>query len=278
MKAWVRLVTGVVAALALLRIRDARADRSEWAALRSLQPANPQRFAHSVVEELPAPARRYFTFAIAPDTPLLTVAELTMSGRFSLGTKASPNYQAMVARQILAVPSGFVWQMRTRTGLPISGSDAAGWTRFRIAGVIPVARRGGNADHARSAFGRSVAEAVFWTPAAMLPEPGIRWEAVDDSTARVTVTHGKLVQAVDVTVAGDGCPTRVVFQRWSDANPAKTYQLQPFGGLPSDFRQVQGFRVPFHVEAGNMFGSPDYFPFYIADLTGIQFPVARRRR
>lgn len=272
MKAWL-WPAGVTAAFALLRIRDACADQSEWAALRSLQPANPQRFQLSMVAELPAPARRYFEFVIAPGSPLLTVAELTMSGQFSLGKRASPHYQAMEACQILAVPRGFVWQMRTRTGLPISGSDAAGWTRFRLAGIVPVARRGGNADHARSAFGRSVAEAVLWTPAAVLPGPGVRWEAVDDFTARVTVAHMGLEQAVDVTVTGDGRPTQVVFQRWSDANPKKAYQLQPFGGLPSDFRQVQGFRVPWHVEAGNMFGAQEYFPFYIADLTGMQFPV-----
>lgn len=274
MKKWILPVAGAVALLALLRIRDVRADRRQWAALRSMQPANPQIFERSMVAELPDPARRYFEFSIAPGTSLLTVAELAMSGSFSLGNKAAPNYQSIEARQILAAPSGFVWQMRTRSGPPISGSDAAGWTRFRIFGFIPVARRGGNVDHARSAFGRSAAEAVFWTPAAVLPGSGIHWEAVDDSTARVTVTHGGLVQAVDLTVAGDGSPTQVMFLRWSDANPDKAYQLQPFGGFLSDFRQVQGFRVPFHVEAGNMFGTNDYFPFYIVDLAELQFPEA----
>ncbi len=274
MKTLILPVAGAVALLALMRARDARADQREWAALKSLQPANPQFFERSMVAELPDPARRYFEFAIAPGTPLLTVAELAMRGRFSLGNKAAPNYQSMEARQILAAPRGFVWQMRTRSGLPISGSDAASWTRFRIFRFIPVARRGGNIDHTRSAFGRSVAEAVFWSPASVLPSSDVHWEALDVSTARVTITHGRLVQAVDLTVAVDGCPTQVVFQRWSDANPGKTYQLQPFGGFLSDFRQVQGFRVPFHVEAGNMFGSNDYFPFYIVDLAEMQFPVA----
>ncbi|MCA9876579.1 MAG: hypothetical protein KC442_02315, partial [Thermomicrobiales bacterium] len=186
MMKWLLSLTSAAAAfLALARVRDARADRRQWAALRSLQPADPPRFDRSLVAGLPDPARRYFEFAIAPGTPLLTVAELTMKGLFSLGDRAAPRYQAMEARQILAAPSGFVWQMRTRSGLPISGSDAASWTRFRILGLIPVARRGGDADHARSAFGRGVAEAVFWTPASVLPGPGVRWEAVDNATARV---------------------------------------------------------------------------------------------
>ncbi|MBO9580101.1 MAG: hypothetical protein J7498_04345 [Sphingobium sp.] len=63
---------------------------------------------------------------------------------------------------------GFLWAMRTRSGLPLSGSDGAHWTRFRLFGLIPVARLGGSPDHARPAFCRYAAEAIFWTPAAML--------------------------------------------------------------------------------------------------------------
>jgi len=50
-----------------------------------------------------------------------------------------------------------------------------------------VARMGGNPDHTRSAFGRYVAEAVFWTPAAVLPGPGVAWEHVNTDCARLIV-------------------------------------------------------------------------------------------
>lgn len=162
--------------------------------------------------------------------------------------------------------------MRTRGGLPISGSDSGLWTRFRVLGLIPVGRLGGNHDHARSAYGRYVAESVFWAPAALLPRPGVFWTELDDHSARVTVTRGSLSQEVDVTVDGEGRPLEVAFQRWTDANPDKVHRLQPFGGYLSDFREVEGYRLPFRVEAGNMFGTPDYFPFFIADVTAIRFP------
>jgi hypothetical protein len=35
---------------------------------------------------------------------------------------------------------------------------------------------------------------------------------------------------------------------------------------------VGGYRLPFRVEAGNMFGTADYFPFFLADVTEIRFP------
>jgi len=264
----------VLIALLVLRLLDLRADRAEWDRLAQLQPENPEHFDPSMVADLPEPARRYFAYTIQPGTPLLPVAVIEMTGEFSLGTKDDPLYQPMEARQILAVPKGFVWSMRTRGGMPVSGSDSGSWTRFRIFGLIPVGRLGGDPDHTRSAFGRYVGEATIWVPAALLPGPGVRWSAVDDDTARVTITHGELEQAVDVTVDEKGRPVEVSFERWSDANPDKVHRLQPFGAVMSDFREVEGYRLPFRVEAGNMFGTEDYFPFFLADVIEIRFPEA----
>jgi hypothetical protein len=265
------LVLGLIG-LAVLLVLDRRADGAEWDRLAALQPAEPVPFAEELVVDLPEPARRYFTYTILPGTPLLPVAIIEMAGRFSLGTRENPNYQPMQARQILAAPEGFVWAMRARGGMPVSGSDAAHWTRFRIFGLIPVARQGGDADHTRSAFGRYVGEAVIWTPAAVLPGPGVTWGAVDADTARVTVRHENLEQSVDVTVDAEGRPVEVSFQRWSNANPEKVHRLQPFGAKMSDFREVGGYRLPFRVEAGNMFGTDAYFAFFLAEVTEIRFP------
>tara|TARA_R110002110_G_scaffold77390_2_gene203507 strand:- start:48252 stop:49091 length:840 start_codon:yes stop_codon:yes gene_type:complete len=274
--ALVFLLLFFVLALSALLAWDLRADRAEWQRLAALQPEAPQQFSTSMIEDLPEPARRYFSFMIEPGTPLLPVAEIEMSGQFSLGNKDKPAYQPMEARQILAAPDGFLWSMRTSGGMPVSGSDSGSWTRFRVLWLIPVARLGGTPDHTRSAFGRYVAEAVVWTPAALLPGPGVSWSAVDEDTARVTVRHGNLSQAVDVTVASDGRPVVASFQRWSNANPDKVHRLQPFGATLSDFREVGGYRLPFRVEAGNLFGTDDYFPFFLAEVTAIRFPEVAR--
>lgn len=271
------------AALSLWRMSDHRATRRIGAALAAAQPASPARFDPSMVADLPDPARRYFQFTIKAGTRLYTVAELEMTGRFGLGTKEAPNYMAMRAHQVLAAPEGFVWSMSARSGLMrVSGSDAAAggqsWTRFWLMGLIPVARFGGTPDHRRSAFGRYVAEAVFWTPAALLPGSGVAWENVDEATARVTLSYGGIEQSVDVTVDAEGRPARVVFPRWSDANADRTFRLQPFGGFLSEFRDFDGFRLPTHVEAGNQFGTDAYFPFLIADVTRITFPSQRAAR
>lgn len=263
-----------VAWLGLGARADRAAERAERARLRTFQPAAPPAFDPAIVAGLPAAARRFFGFAIAPGTPLHTVAEIGMRGTLDLGSARAPRPLAMQARQTLAAPHGFLWQLQGRMlGLPLQGSDSGRWTRMRLAGLVPVARAGGSADFARSAFGRMIAEALFWTPAALLPGPGVVWEEVDAATARVRVAHGGLSQAVDVTVGTDGRPLQVVFPRWTDANPGRRYRLQPFGGRLDDLRPAAGFRLPFRVEAGNMFGTPDWFAFFRAEVTAIGFPA-----
>ncbi|MBW4935866.1 DUF4381 domain-containing protein [Marinobacter sp. F4206] len=269
------VLAGGVLALWLWRQWDHRLDQAAVDRLTALQPSNPGRFEPAMVAGLPEPARRYFLYTIAPDTPLYTVACISMAGRFGMGNRDKPDYLEMRASQVLAMPAGFVWKMNASRGLMrLSGSDTEGWTRFWLMELLPVARAGGDPDHTRSAFGRYVAEAVFWSPASVLPGPGIRWELVDENTARVTVRSNGLEQAVDVTVAKNGQPEEVSFFRWSNANPEKVHRLQPFGGYLSEFRDFGGFRLPTRVAAGNFFGTEDYFPFFVVSVTDITFPGA----
>ncbi|WP_296932028.1 DUF6544 family protein [uncultured Marinobacter sp.] len=267
------LVVVATAALWAWRRADHAADEAAMARLAALQPAAPERFELSLLEGLPEPAQRYFRYTIQPGTPLHTVARIAMTGKFGMGNRDAPDYMNMQATQLLAMPEGFIWKMSAHRGLlGISGSDTDQWTRFWLMGLFPVARAGGDADHARSAFGRYVAEAVFWTPAALLPGPGVSWKLVDINTARVIVRHEGMEQAVDVVVADDGRPLQVSFDRWTNANAEKVHRLQPFGGYLSEFREFEGFVLPTHVEAGNFFATEDYFPFFIARVTDIEFP------
>ena len=225
---------------------------------------------------LPEPARRFFRFAIEPGTPLVTVAEIRMKGELGLGNRQSPQYRPMTAEELLAVPHGFVWRVRAGSWLRVAGSDGAAeqlsWSRFWLLGFVPVGRAGGNPDHLRSSFGRLVAEAIFWTPAALLPSGHVAWHAAGRDSARVTVSRGGLQQTVELQLDDDGRPIKVSFQRWSNANPEKVFQLQPFGGYLSAFREFDGYRLPTRIEAGNFLGTDDYFPFFRAEVTAVRFP------
>ena len=87
----------------------------------------------------------------------------------------------------------------------------------------------------------------------------------------MTIAHGSLTQSVDIRVHANGQPVWVNISRWTNANPAKIYRLQPVGGELSDFRAISGYRIPFRVDGGNLFGTADYFPFYKARVLDVRF-------
>ncbi|HEX2560262.1 DUF6544 family protein [Phenylobacterium sp.] len=267
-------VAGLVAGQALRLSDKARADRA-WAELARDAPA-PARFDPRQLAGLPEPAQRYFRYAIAPGAELRTVAEITMQGRFSLGSKPEPGYMPMRAREILAPPRGFVWLPAIGSGLmTFSGSDGLlhgqAWTRFWALGLIPVARASGGDDLARSAAARLFSEAALWSPASMLPGPHVRWEAVDVDTARVVFQRPREPYAIDLTVAPDGRPLSFVMQRWSNANADKVFRSQPFGGTFAATRQFGDYTIPSRVSVGNHFGTDAYFPFFEATVTEARF-------
>lgn len=263
----------VITTLAGWRVLDRRADQQGWRQLLAAPPATSAVYRGDMTAGLPDPARRYFAFTIAEGTPLRTAAEIEMRGEIGLGTKEAPGYRPMRARQVLAPPDGLVWQLRSGF---IAGSDGAlpdrSWTRFWLLGLIPIVRASGE-DHHRSACGRVIAEAAFWVPASLLPGDHVRWEPVDENTARARVHCGRFEQAVDITVNANGAPVRVVVQRWSNANSDDAWREQPFGGELSGFRNFDGFRLPTRVEGGNLIGTADYFPFFKANVTAIRFPA-----
>jgi hypothetical protein len=265
-------VAFLIALMVGWRVLDRRADRAAWTRLIARGSSSGQIYDPAMVADLPEPARRYFNTTIQPGTTLCTAVEIAMTGELGLGPPKAPRYQPMQAQQILAPPHGLVWKVKTG---PISGSDGAmperSWTRFWLFGLVPIVRASGP-DHQRSAFGRVVAEGAFWVPASLLPGDSVRWEPVDENTARAVVRRGVLEQAVDITVDESGAPRRVMIPRWSNENAEKAFREQPFGGTLSEFNMFGGYRLPTRVEGGNHIGTPDYVPFFKANVISIRFP------
>jgi len=272
-------VITIIVVLMLLRVwyyRDERALESKWRILASSAMVKPPRHDARQLDGLPDAAQRFFTSSIQNHTPLYTLVEITMHGEFSLGDKSMPRYQPFQACQLLAPPLGFIWQVKAGEGiLQFSGSDAAfpggSWTRFWLAGLLPVARVGNTWDHALSSFGRHMGEAIFWSPASLLPSEKVVWKEIDFNTAQVTVTHEEFEQEYTISVDAGGRLEQVQFERWSDANAEKVYRYQPFGGYLSDFQNFDGLTLPTSVVAGNHFGTDEYFPFFKAHIDSVKF-------
>jgi len=268
----------VGAALGLwVHSRDQAQMRGVWAALENAREPDPPRYDPVMVADLPEVAQRYFARAIEPGTPLHRTVRLEMEGSFIMNGNEMP----MTARQILAPPDrGFVWQAEVGSGLMrFAGSDgyhAPGvgardsWTKFWLHGLIPLARIGGSEDHARAAATRVMLESV-WAPASLLPQFGAEWEQTGPDTAEIRFDTTRGIEPMQITLDVAGNLIEVQALRWTDANPERVYRLQPFGGRMLEMGRHGGFLIPTRVELGNMYGTPDYAPFFLATITEAEF-------
>jgi len=264
-------LAAAVAVGLVLRQSDRRTDDRVWRALDARRDPAPALYDPAMIAGLPDIAHRYFARAIQPGTPLSPVVALEMNGTFLLNGTELP----MRARQILAPPDGgFVWQAEIGSGLMrmvgsdglLEGPDGQSWTRFWLQGLVPLVRAGGSADHRRSARTRLMMEAV-WAPAALLPQAGATWRQVAPDIAEVSLAALGDIAPMRLTIDADGFITEMTAPRWSDANADRIYRLQPFGGQVLDHARFGGFTVPARVEMGNLWGTPDYAPFFRATIT-----------
>lgn len=265
-------ITCVVLAVGLIWARrDAQATERAWRLLSAPGTDGlPERYDPAMIAGLPPIAQRYFARAIAPGTPLLQRVQISMEGEFLMKGRSF----LMHAEQIIAPPHGFVWKARMRSGpVRFSGSDGwladgESWTRFRLWGLLPLVRAGQSDDHARASITRMLTESV-WTPAALLPQAGALWRETGPDEAEVSFPAFPEVAPITLRLDAEGHVIEVATMRWSDANPAGVYQLQPFGGRMTAQGTQDGFTVPVEVEVGNFFGTPDYAPFFRARMTAL---------
>jgi hypothetical protein len=210
-------------------------------------------FDPSSVGDLPEPVQRWLRHAVTPGTPLLTGAEIEMSGHLRRGD----GWQAFRARQRTRLEGGFVWSARTRlAGLPVRGFDrytqGSGETRWRLLRSIRV-RGAADESLTRSWAGRYVAELFAFVPTVAL-DPGVTWEDVDHRRARALVRWETTTQVVTVRVSDRGRLERVELMRWG--TPAgSSYGQHPFGIELAGELRAGGYRVPRSVTEGWFVGS-----------------------
>lgn len=201
---------------------------------------------------LPAPVVRYFEFALEPDQPLVRGATVRQTGQFRLrpGGGQSP----FTATQYFTAPDpGFVWDARIHIAPLITvrvrdhyfnGSAAM---LGKVAGLIPVVDQQNTPGLASGALHRALMERP-WFPTALLPSEGVRWEPIDDRSARATLTDAGISVSMDVHFGDAAEIVRVEAERMRDVDGKGV--PTPFVGYFSDYAPIHGMMVPMqgHVE------------------------------
>ena len=184
-------------------------------------------------EPLPAPVARYLRLALGDAPPTAAGARLRWEGQFLLSPP--DGWRPFRATQTVQVrPPGFVWDARIRMapGLDVFVRDGfvggEGVMVGAVLGLVPVVDAGETPEIAEGALQRLLGEAV-WVPWALLPEHGVRWTAVDASTARASLTVGRTTADLTFHFGPDGWIERI--------------------STPARYRDVDGTMVPTPWEA-----------------------------
>lgn len=201
-----------------------------------------------MLADLPGPVRRYLRYTGVVGKPFPGTIRLHQQGRMRLGP--GQGWVSLDAEEHYSVqPPGFVWAGTARLGpLPVARARdmyAGGQGRLlaKVASLWPVVDASGE-QMDQGEMMRYLSE-MIWFPTAFLAG-NISFEAVDDSSARVTLTdHGQTASGT-LFFDGEGRVTDFVAQRYRTpgASSPDTWSTPVTG-----YGEFEGLRLPARATA-----------------------------
>jgi hypothetical protein len=275
-------VIGAVCALAVLfgRYRWDVGTRSLVSAIEtSRTPSTTDRFDVRELEGLSPPVQRYFRAVLKDGQPIIAAAYVEHAGTFNTGETVE-NWKPFTSRQwVVTRRPGFVWDGRVAmfAGLTVHVHDAYvngdGVLHPAIAGLYSLTNLRGGGEIAQGELMRFFAEAA-WYPTALLPSQGIRWEPVDDLSAKATLIDGPLTLTLLFGFGDDGLIETIR----ADARArtvTNAIAMTPWEVTCTNYQDRNGMRVPLSGEVAWL--SPEgRAPYWRGTITALRYEFSRR--
>lgn len=191
---------------------------------------------------LPDPVQRYFRHVLKPGQPYVRSVRLRHDGQFK--TDLKKNWIDITGEEyFVAEKPAYIWN-GTTTWFSACDQYVAqrGSLTVRLLGTIPVVQ-GSGPSYDQGELLRWLGEAV-WFPTSLLPGGPVVWSPIDDNSASLTLTDHGLTISCQMYFDKKGEIVRYQAQRYIDT----THRLSWTGQL-SDYREVDGIRIPFHASA-----------------------------
>jgi len=248
------IIVCVVAAFAFAEFRwRARTNAAVSALMDGVDASPPARFSAAKIEGLPAPVARYFRTVLKDGQPLARRVWLRQTGQFLAKPEDEDGWRSFEATQdFVTRPAGFVWDARIRMapGVAVRVRDACirgeGSMFGAVLGLFPVVRMENTPDMGTASLMRYLAEAS-WFPTALLPSAGVVWTAMDDSTARASLTVRSTTATLDFHFRPDGLIERIFAQRPRAVGVSSV--LTPWEGRWTEWEERNGALIPVAGEA-----------------------------
>lgn len=284
---WLKTITLIVVALvtcvAIAAMYGAFRWQSDTEKLRARldagrQPITPAAYDARELAGLPAPVQRYFRAVLKDGQPMIASIKLAHAGQFSMD-EPKPKWVPFTSDQaVVTRRPGFDWdaRMRMAPGIYAFVHDAyvagEGILHATLFGLVTVANLRGTPEAAQGELMRFFAEAA-WYPTALLSSQGVRWEAVDDTSAKATIRDGD----VTVTLLFRFNDAGLIGSVRADARGRavnSTVVPTPWEGRMWGYEWRDGMYVPMQAEvAWQLPEGP--LPYWRGRITGIAYEFAR---
>lgn len=241
------------------------------------EPVEPKVFDARELEGLPAPVQRFFLAALKEGQPMISAASVEHTGTFNMGEDAE-NWKPFTSTQrVVTRRPGFDWDARIAMapGLAVHVHDAyvagEGILRAALLGLVTVMDVTGKPGVAEGELMRFFAEAA-WYPTALLPSQGVRWQAVDDRSARATLTDGDLALTMLFAFNDEGLIDTVSAESRGRMVAGATVPT-PWQGRFWSYETRDGMRVPLDGEVAWLIPEGPK-PYWRGHITRVSYEFA----
>jgi hypothetical protein len=203
------------------------------------------------IEGLPDSVQRYFQAVLKDGQPIVAAVNLTQQGLFNMSeTKAK--WSPFTATQFVTTQRpGFDWDARIQMAPGVSAfvHDAyalgEGSLHVSLLGLFTVADVRGTPQAAQGELLRFFAE-MPWYPTALLPSQGVGWEAIDNTSARATMTDGATTVSLVFRFNAEG----MIETMRAEARCREKLNVMPWSGRFWDYSTCNGMLIPLEGEVG----------------------------
>ena len=219
---------------------------------------------------LPAPVQRYFAYVFPGSVPTYSLVRLSAEGDFR--RPRTESFRFTTARQVIA--AGQPALMFSATTPMVPGVWARAYDFFadgememkaKVLSTITVVDEKQSPKLNQVSLRRWLLESALY-PAALLPGGAVRWEAIDDRSARAVANWQGLSAAMVAHFAEDGSMTHMAAE--TDGDLDTPYHGSGEHVARSDYRRIGEQRIPMAFTISRMAKGVVY-PFWRGNVTAI---------
>jgi hypothetical protein len=215
------------------------------------QTMNPKTYDPKELKGLPDPVQRYFQAVLKDGQPIVAAANLSQQGLFNM-SETEAKWSPFTATQFVTTQRpGFDWDARIQMAPGVSAfvHDAyilgAGSLHASLLGLFTVADVRDTPAAAQGELLRFFAE-MPWYPTALLPSQGVRWEAIDNTSARATLTDAPTTVSLVFRFNAEG----TIETMRAEARYRDKLTAMPWSGRFWDYSTCNGMLIPLEGEVG----------------------------